>query len=82
MIQLLLTINRDDLGDISGHFIIGYQLCTDDDDAEYKRIGQCQWCYDVDSVTDVDTNGGVIFRDPKDDDVDDVRKQVEIASVV
>jgi len=77
---LYSTVDRDDLGDITGHFIIGYQLCTDEDDAEYARVGQCQWCYNKNADSDIDTNGGVLFNDPDDEDANDVHKQVDIAS--
>eukprot|EP00484_Ammonia_sp_Unknown_P011181 CAMPEP_0197073724 /NCGR_PEP_ID=MMETSP1384-20130603/210752_1 /TAXON_ID=29189 /ORGANISM="Ammonia sp." /LENGTH=1715 /DNA_ID=CAMNT_0042512563 /DNA_START=84 /DNA_END=5232 /DNA_ORIENTATION=+ len=76
------TVDRDDLGDLSGHFIVGYDLCSDDVDATYKRVGQCQWCYDKNAGTDLDTNGGVLIAKPRDDEGDVVafRQQIEIAS--
>ena len=74
------TVDREDLGDLTGHFIIGYDLCSDEDDNQYQRIGQCQWCYNKNANSDLDTNGGVIFTSPHDEENDSVRQQVDIAS--
>ncbi len=37
--NLYSTINRQDLGDLTGHFIIGYDLFSDNT----TKIGQCKW---------------------------------------
>eukprot|EP00485_Elphidium_margaritaceum_P009873 CAMPEP_0202685912 /NCGR_PEP_ID=MMETSP1385-20130828/1730_1 /ASSEMBLY_ACC=CAM_ASM_000861 /TAXON_ID=933848 /ORGANISM="Elphidium margaritaceum" /LENGTH=1663 /DNA_ID=CAMNT_0049340385 /DNA_START=133 /DNA_END=5121 /DNA_ORIENTATION=- len=76
------TVDRDDLGDVSGHFIVGYDLCSEDEDASNRRVGQCQWCYNRNPDADVDEDSEVVMARPKDEDgnVAAVRHQIEIAS--
>ena len=56
--EVYSTVGRDDLGDFTGHFIIGYDLCSDAEDAEHAMRGQCEWCYNRNSNGDLSQNGG------------------------
>eukprot|EP01084_Bolivina_argentea_P013335 24993_1 len=71
--SLYSNVDRDDLGDLTGHFVIGYDLCTDDENADYVRAGQCKWCYNKDVA--------VINADDDDDDDESALSEGQLLTI-